>query len=245
MYNQNRQSPIRRGGRMPNNKPRKLLCFPPAGTGASLYYPWIDIQSNIDVCPISVPGREDRIREPLANSIVDLAQQLATDLAPELDRPYDIFGYSMGALLAYEVCLQWKAHGLPQPKNFVTLAARGPSIDWNREKPLHTLNDAAFKNMLRDAGGTPEEILNDTDSMSIFEPILRNDFRITESYQRASVLPLSCPITSYYGSHDTLITQADVQAWKLCTTQSFTLHILNEGHMLSRETFTNLFSRFN
>lgn len=233
----NNPSPIRRGGRPSTQRPRRLFCLPPAGAGASLYYPWLDsAPADIEICPLSLPGREDRMREPLASSITTLADQLAADLQPALDRPYAIFGYSMGAMIGYELALRFKILGLPQPDCFITLAARAPGAFIQREPPLHQLNSAAFRNMLADVGGTPREILDNEAAMAIFEPILRNDFRISESWQRTSALPLDCPLLAIHCQQDQLLTEEEVSAWQHCTRAIFRMDTLEEKHMVRRET---------
>ncbi len=234
-------SPIRRAGRPATARPRRLFCLPPAGAGASLFYPWIDASTpDIEVCPVSLPGREDRLREPLPQSIPALADALAPVLAPLLDRSYAILGYSMGALLAYELVLRWRAAGLSQPDMLLALAARAPTVAFRREPPMHLLDKAAFRKMLEELGGTPSEVLANEDAMSLFEPILRNDLRISESYERATAVVLDCTIHAVHCRRDTLVQEADVAAWAGCTRKQFHMHVLDLAHMLARPAFMRL-----
>ena len=50
-----------------------LFCFPFAGGGASAYNSWIQkMKDKVTVCPIQLPGREDRIMEkPYGNAYED------------------------------------------------------------------------------------------------------------------------------------------------------------------------------
>lgn len=237
-------SPIRRAGRGASHCSRRLFCLPPAGAGARLYYPWLDaVQANFDVCPVALPGREDRLAEALPASLNALADQMASELAPELDRPYALFGYSMGAMLGYELILRWQNAGLPTPEVFVTLAARAPCRPFDRPEPIHQLASAPFRQLLADVGGTPREILENDDAMAFFEPILRNDFRVSETYRCLQVKKLPCPILIFYGRRDTLLSEQDVAAWLDCTTVSSTFIELDEAHILSARTFAGLLDR--
>ncbi|MEF7613144.1 thioesterase domain-containing protein [Aquincola sp. MAHUQ-54] len=229
-------SPIRRAGRPAATAPYRLFCLPPAGAGPSLFFPWLDAAPpDIDVCPIALPGREDQFGQPLPASIAALADTLAEALAPALDRPYALLGYSMGALIAWELVQRWRRRGLRQPEVFFALAARAPSAQVPREVPLHALPAAAFRQTLIDIGGTPRELLDNADAMSLFEPILRNDLRIAETYRPGpDAAPLDGPLHAVFGSDDALMTRDDVAPWSACTRGPFRLHELPAPHMLPR-----------
>ncbi|MEM8843884.1 MAG: thioesterase domain-containing protein [Pseudomonadota bacterium] len=230
---------VRRGGRTPTGASKRLFCLPPAGAGATLYYSWFQhhINQDIEICPLALPGREDRIKDPLPASIEDLAEQLVDSIKPELNREYALFGYSMGSLIAYELILQLQANGLPYPQYFFSLAARAPNRPMQNEKPLHTLAKNEFHEVLHNLGGTPKEILNNDAAMEIFGPILRNDFRISETYLRQDVKKLSCPILAIHCAQDVLINQIDVTAWKEYTSNQFDLHVIDDAHIISQERF--------
>lgn len=228
--------PIRRAGRPAAQAPRRLFCLPPAGAGPSIFYPWLDAAPpGLDVCPIAVPGREDQFGQPLPASVPVLAEQLSHSLAPALDRPYALLGYSMGAQVAWELAQRWRARGLPGPQLFVALAARAPTVHLPRERSLHELPAAEFRQTLIDIGGTPRELLDNADAMALFEPILRNDLRIAEDYRAdPSLPPLACPLLAFYGRQDSLMGRADVQAWADCTRGGFSLQERDQPHMLPR-----------
>ena len=57
-----------------NSQNITLFCFPFAGGGASAYNSWVQkMKDTITVCPIQLPGREERIMEkPIIVSIIFL-----------------------------------------------------------------------------------------------------------------------------------------------------------------------------
>src|SRR5215467_15197573 len=82
----------------------RLFCFPYAGGGASLFRLWSDsLPPEIDMCPVHLPGREGRLKEPPFTSLTPLIQALAQALRPYMDIPFVFFGYSMGALISFEL----------------------------------------------------------------------------------------------------------------------------------------------
>src|SRR5262249_15064603 len=102
----------------------RLICFPSAGGGPAMFRPLARaLPADIELLAVCLPGRESRLREPPAGHLVGLAGQLARELADTVDGPYLMFGHSMGAMLAYEVC-RWlqRTGGSPLP-GAVTVSA--------------------------------------------------------------------------------------------------------------------------
>ena len=87
----------------------RLICLPFAGGGAAAYRPWLKhLPSDIEMCLVQLPGRETRMRETPYTRLDELVTDLVPALEPFLDRPYALFGHSMGALTAYELTRRLK-----------------------------------------------------------------------------------------------------------------------------------------
>lgn len=58
---------------LPRANPRLcLFCFPYAGGGASVYARWAKTYpETVEVCPIQLPGRENRLRDQLISKFDD------------------------------------------------------------------------------------------------------------------------------------------------------------------------------
>src|SRR6266498_628486 len=88
----------------------RLFCFAHAGGGAAFFRPWrLSMVPDIDVRAVTLPGRESRVHEPPYRRIEQLLDPLCAALEPHLDRPYALFGHSLGAVLAYEVARRFSA----------------------------------------------------------------------------------------------------------------------------------------
>lgn len=56
-----------------NSQNITLFCFPFAGGGASAYNSWVQkMKDTITVCPIQLPGREERIMEKPYHNMTDM-----------------------------------------------------------------------------------------------------------------------------------------------------------------------------
>jgi medium-chain acyl-[acyl-carrier-protein] hydrolase len=209
----------------------RLLCLPYAGGGASIYRSWSRmLPPEIEVRPIQLPGRENRIDEPPMRRLDDLCPLLADMLAGALDRPYVLFGHSMGALLAYALTLELAARGAPAPAMLMVSARRAPHLPPMRA-PIHDLPEQEFTHRLRQLGGTPPEVFEHSELMELVVPLLRADFALNESLQ----LPyppsgISCPVIALGAVDDPEVAPEALAAWRAVAKDTFTLRLFTGGH---------------
>ena len=83
----------------PNTEPTvRLFCLPHAGAGASTYRPWAALlPGGVTLTPLQPPGREERLSEPPFTNIRETARSLVSMVMRQADRPFFLFGHSMGA----------------------------------------------------------------------------------------------------------------------------------------------------
>lgn len=215
----------------PNLRARlRLFCFPYGGGGASAFYPWTRmIPAEIELCLVQPPGRESRFREEPYRNMLALVNRLADVLAPWLDVPFTFFGHSNGAIMSFELARRLRRDGRPMPLHLFLSGRQAAHIP-NRHPPIHTLAEPAFSEQLRRLGGTPEEILQDTEMMDLVRPLLRADFSLTETYSYTTEPPLGIPISAYGSVDDPDVTVEDVHAWREHTSAAFHARIFPGGH---------------
>jgi medium-chain acyl-[acyl-carrier-protein] hydrolase len=206
----------------------RLFCLPYAGGGASAYLPWKrNAPAALAVVPVQLPGRETRLGEPMPDDVHRLVSDLADALAPCLDRPYGLFGYSMGAKLAFAVARQLADRGLPPPAKLGVAANTAPDAGPHCPGAAR-LPDPEFAGYLRQLGGTPEQVLSDPDLSRLLFPILRADFHLLE--QGVDQAALDCPIVAYAGLEDDAAPSAAMLCWRAFTRGGFTLRVFPGGH---------------
>lgn len=213
----------------------RLFCFPHAGGSASVFREWQNLlPPSIEVCAVQLPGRERRLLEKPITRMDELASVLADILKPLTDLPCAFWGYSLGAAVAYETAWRLRASFGIHPAYLYVCARRAPQLRSTMEA-IYLLPEPAFKQKLRELGGTPEEVLANAELLDLVLPILRADFELNDTY----VAPLErglldCSIHALGGRLDTEVTQADLEAWRHVTQGTFALTMFSEGHFFLR-----------
>jgi surfactin synthase thioesterase subunit len=106
-----------------------LICLPYAGGGASAFRGWsAALPEGIDIWAVELPGRESRFVEALPTDLDELVFSLADVLGPHVDRPYAIFGHSLGALVGIELAWALRAAGCREPAAIMVSAHRAPHL---------------------------------------------------------------------------------------------------------------------
>jgi medium-chain acyl-[acyl-carrier-protein] hydrolase len=210
----------------------RLFCFPYAGGGASAFRKWrTDGAMNlfINLCPVQLPGRENRIRERPRTSVQEVAREAAHALLPLCDVPFAFFGHSLGAVVAYEVAQHLRTAGVSQPRILFVSARRAPQIGRSASATWN-LPDEEFTDRLRALEGTPTGVLEDRELMQLLLPLLRADFQCDETYRHPKEYePLDCPIIAFAGVEDRETSNADLCAWREVTRGEFRVQKLFEG----------------
>jgi surfactin synthase thioesterase subunit len=208
----------------------QLFCFPFAGGGASIFRKWgTRLPNDVEVCAIQLPGREDRLLEPPFQQVQPLVKILAKAVFIDRDKPFVFFGHSMGALIAFELSRHLRRLDVRQPSHLFVSGRRAPHLP-DPNPPTYDLPHPEFIQELRRLSGTPNEVLEDTEMMAVFMPMLRADFTLCETYSYVDDAPLTCPISAFGGSEDPEIEYDEVAGWRGMTTGSFSLQVFPGDH---------------
>jgi medium-chain acyl-[acyl-carrier-protein] hydrolase len=210
----------------------RLFCFPYAGGNAQVFREWAKtLPAWVDVCPIQPPGRWSRRAEAPFTRVSPLVEAAVQALLPFVDRPYALFGHSLGAFVAYETAHHLtEENGLPPTHLFVS-GARAPHLP-SPTSPIHALPDDAFvAELCKRYGGIPQAVLDEPELMEALLPCVRADMEAFETYQFRERPLLECAITAYGGLLDRTATRERIEAWSARTRGPFSLHMIPGDHL--------------
>lgn len=216
----------------PERRPQarlRLFCFPYAGGAAPIFRPWPQsLSEDIEVMALRLPGKELRLREQPYRSVDEVIANIVPALRPLLDKPFALFGHSMGATLAYELSKVLINDDI-KPQHLFISACRSP-ITPRRKKTMHNMPHNEFRSVLQKMNGTPQTILNDDELFALLEPGLRADLEVIEKWGYSSVPPINVPISVFYGENDQEVFPGEVQGWKQVTNEACRLHRIDGDH---------------
>lgn len=220
----------------------RLFCFPYAGGGAAVFRSWQrELGGDVEVCPVQLPGRENRLSDKPIGDIDALAETLATALRPLLDRPYALFGYSMGALVCYRLTLALADRAERAPAWLMPCARRAPQVPAVVGRPLSELADEAFVDAVSERfQAIPPAVRAEPELMQLFLPALRADFSLFENYRHETREPLDVPICAFAGADDAGETAAVMYRWREVTRRRFALRVLPGGHFFINDNDSGL-----
>ncbi len=208
----------------------RLVCFPYAGAGPSAFRAWASSAPlDIEVRAVQLPGRENRLSEPLPDDLNPLTDEIAESIGSKIAPPFAFFGHSIGALLAFDVVRKLHRLGATLPATLFLSACRAPHLPPLHE-PIHALPNARFIDRLRELEGMPDAILGNPELMDVFVPILRADMAMSEAFKLDDDVVVDCPLTVLGGTEDQETPMEDLAAWREHSKGPFVLRMYPGGH---------------
>lgn len=209
---------------------RRLFCFHHAGGSAAAFRLWPARLTEFDVCAVQLPGRANRLAEPALTDVHAVVDGLLPVIRPLLDRPFDLFGHSMGTLVAYELARRLQALGEPLPDHLFMSGRQAPHRpfpDWN----MDGRTDADVLQVVqREFGSLPAEVLQTPELLELVMPTLRADLALLDRHRPDVVVALPRPIVALGGDADGWATAERMSHWQACTTQPLRAHRFAGGH---------------
>lgn len=204
---------------------RRLVCFPHAGGSASFYREWSAVR-HTSVYAVRYPGRAERMAEPCATDLRELAARIAEALEPLTDRPLSLFGHSLGAAVALETARSLQERGLPVAHLFAS-GSRNAPLPEPEPYTEDEDDDATVAARLVSMGGTDPELAGDPFFHELVIPYVRADGRMFHDYTMAPGPLLTCPVTTLVGDTDE---DADRRPWPELTSGPFREATVRGGH---------------
>ena len=213
----------------------RLFLFPHAGAGSVIFRDWhADFPASVDVCAVEPPGRLARRSERPFADVLEFARAFDQALEPLLDLPFAFFGYSLGALKAFECARLLRSRRKLHPSHLIVAAHKAPHLP-RRLAPISREPKPALVRELERRYGPLEPIIKaDPEMLDAVLDIMRNDLGMVENYRFSLEAPFDCPILAIGGTEDVSLQQEEIEGWREHTTAEFRSESLPGGHFFLR-----------
>lgn len=193
----------------------RVFCFPYAGGSPRVFLDWQDrLGEEAEILAVCRPGREHRAAEPAPTiaELIDGATAAIAELAEADGRPSFLFGHSLGALVAFEVCRRLPA--AIAPRHFVASGCAAPSLlPSERVRRIATLTGQEFAEAVGFFGGLPADVIADHEMRDLLLPGVTADFHMAVGYRYRPGPPLEVPGTLVVGRDDPHVQADQVEPW--------------------------------
>ena len=207
-----------------------IIMFPFAGGNMySFRDMWENLSTIFDILCPELPGRGDLIDLNPISDINLLVEYIFTNYIQllRLEKPYILYGHSMGALLSYLLSIELVKKKYNSPMYLFVSGREGPSS--KKKEILHNLHSKSFFMRIQELGGIPLELYENIDFLNYIEPIIRADFKAVEDFKHIISSKLDIPILVFYGSEEDISCE-DLQLWETVTNKKVEYIEMKGGH---------------
>ncbi|TXS45075.1 thioesterase [Streptomyces sp. uw30] len=212
-----------------------VFAFPPSASGPALFRRWLPFRPpGLELVAIHTPGRESRFAEPPVSSLTPLADDIAAAIDAYAERPYVIFGHSVGATLGREVAMRLRRRSRPLS---MLVAAGSAAPDILGDTTLADADDQTLIGALREWGVTPDDMV-DEDVADVILPVMRADMAVDRACRLGRPPTaedrLDIPIVAITGDDDPMA-EINYRSWAAWTDAAHSAHVVPGGHSVPFE----------
>lgn len=214
------------------NAALRLVCFPCAGGGASMYRVWAELLPDVEVWAVNYPGRESLHGQPFASNTDELAAGILENESFLKEKPCVFYGHSFGAFMAFDVAYKLQKRGVSLQALCVS-ARRSPHL--KAQTRISDMPETQFLQELDRLGGLPEVIRANEEMMAFYLPIIKADLRLNDDCVADEGARLQCPLYLYSADEDRAADENELDAWRHCSTGPFQHRVFKGGHFFIQD----------
>lgn len=209
----------------------RLVCVPPLAAGGKFFADWAEaLAPEIEVRLVTYPGRGHLMDQAPFADLETATTGLLRALRDTIDRPYALYGHSMGGSMAFHLATQLACAGAPPERVFISAATAPEGRDAFPD--VSRLTDDELFQLFWGAprGNTPEGVHRE-----LLLACARADTQLSLALRAAlKAQALDLPVTVIGSRSDPLVPIDAMLAWARHCTGDFELQVMNGEHHFVR-----------
>lgn len=220
------------------------VVFPHAGGAATGYRKLAAALAagGSDAYIVQYPQRAERLNEPAAATVQDLARSLFVAGPWRQVAPLRLFGHSMGAVVAFEFARIAESRGAAVQKLWASAAPAPCAVAAKPDLP--TSHDDLLVEMT-DFGGTDVELLADPEFAELLVTAMRADYAAINRYTCSPDIQIAADISALGAHGDLRVDAAELELWQSHTAGAFDLDWYDGGHFYLDDHIDDVAARVN
>lgn len=221
---------------------RTIVFIPFAGGGGRTFKTLqADIPSDIRCVDINYSGRYQGALAKSPSTVGHMVDEVMECLQNLMQSQVVLFGYSLGALVAYEVAQRYET--MPSKISGLVVAACRPPHLFTCQGIRLDGEDDDFLDSISSLVDIPDYLYSNPAARKYILPTLKSDFIAASGYRYLPRPLLSTPLFAVAGTKDKFAPFAEVKAWRQYTSGRFTEHCLPGEHFFYKnqaESFSRI-----
>jgi len=222
---------------------RTLICLGFCGGGTGPYLNWTELMPpGTELAAVCYPGREGRFTEDFARDWDELAEDAVAAVESAVDRPYVLFGHSMGGWMAFDVASRIGERGGPAPAALVVSSANAPNRGLTPQDmfPAQQDSDRELMHWMRTFGLVPQHVLEEPELLAMAVELMRADIAIRDSFYYREGATVTVPLQVLTGKDDQVIDPDTAEQWRKLAAGQFRHDELPGGHFYTPDVWAAL-----
>jgi surfactin synthase thioesterase subunit len=195
-----------------------------------------------EVFIVQYPQRAERLNEPAAHTVQDLARSLFVAGPWRQVAPLRLFGHSMGAVVAFEFARIAESRGATVEKLWASAAPAPSAVEAKPDLP--TSHDDLLVDMT-EFGGTDAELLADPEFAELLVTAMRADYAAINRYTCGPDVHIGADISALGAHGDPRVDAAELELWESHTEGAFDLNWFDGGHFYLDDHIDDIAARVN
>ncbi|WP_425261975.1 thioesterase II family protein [Rubrivivax sp. RP6-9] len=183
--------------------------------------------SGLGLWALQYPGREERLGESPCTAMEPLLQDLIQGIGALPSVPFVLLGHSMGAAVAFELCLHLQRHDRAP---VALLLSSHPPPDEVQQSRIHQSDDRQLWLEMVRVGGTPAAVLELPDLLRVLTPALRADYQAIESHAFTTGDRIRSEVVVCVGDSDPDVPADRAGGWQRYCEREVQLRVFEGGH---------------